>query len=65
MEDLLFSSKWLRIAIMLGWFSNLAIIDSIFLVLDEEVWRRFSLIARFFTILIKNSLNVLANSPSS
>ena len=45
--------------------SNLAIIDSIFLVLDEEVWRRFSLIARFFTILIKNSLNVLANSPSS
>ena len=65
MEDLLFSSKWLRIAIMLGWFSNLAIIDSIFLVLDEEVWRRFSLIARFFTILTKISLNVLANSPSS
>ena len=64
-ENILFSSKRLRIVTMLAGFSNLAIIDSIFLVSDEEVWRRFSLIPRFFIILTKNSMNVLANSPSS
>ena len=64
-ENILFSSKRLRIVTMLAAFSNLAIIDYIFLVSDEEVWGRFSLISGFFIILTKNSMNVLANSPSS
>ena len=64
-ENILFSSKRLRIVTMLGWFSNLAIINALFLISDEEVLRKFSLIPRFFTLLTKNSLNVLANSPSS
>ena len=38
---------------------------SSFLVSEEEVERTFSLIPRFFVILTKNSLNVLANTPSS
>ena len=38
---------------------------SSFLVSEEEVERTFSLIPRFFVILTKNPLNVLANTPSS
>ena len=61
----LFLSKRLRIVTILGWLSNLAVIDSTFLVSEEEVGRKFSLIPSFFTVLTKNSLNVLANSLSS
>ena len=43
----------------------LAIIGSTRLVSKEEVERRFSLILRFFTKLMKHSLNFLANSLSS
>ena len=64
-QNILFLLKRLRIVTILGWFSNLVIIDSIFLVSEEEVGRTFSLIPRFFTILTKDSLNILANSPSS
>ena len=63
-ENVLFLSKQLRIVTILGWFSNLVIIDSK-VVSEEKRGRRFSLIPRFLTILTKNSLNVLANSPSS
>ena len=51
----------LLIIAILVWLSNLAIIDSLFLVSDEEVGRKFSLIPRFFRILTKNTLNLLAN----
>ena len=47
-ENILFLSKRLRIVTILGWFSNLAVIDSTFLVSDEGVGRRFSLIPKIF-----------------
>ena len=48
LKNILFLSKRLRTVTILEWFSNLAIIDSTFLLSEEEVGRRFSLIPRFF-----------------
>ena len=47
-ENILSLLKGLRIVTILWWFSNLEIIDPSFLVSEEEVGGRFSLIPRFF-----------------
>ena len=64
MENILFSSKRLRVVTILGWFSNLPIIDYISCIRGRSRNRIF-INSKIFYKTNKNSLNILANSPTS